>query len=325
MKTLCLFGLMLLTALHPLEALCREPVLADLWPTVAGHTPADALRAIPNNTAPPDRLTPRRLLPPLPEEEEGIIRRVDLPNEEKVAALTFDLCELVVSTSGYDAELVDFLRGRNIPATFFVGGKWMRTHAERAMQLMLDPSFELGNHAWTHGNLGIMAEPARRDQVLWTQAQYELLRETLLRRIQTAGFDAPALPESLTLFRLPYGRASDQALNWLAGAGLQVIQWDVVADTSGDNTLPEAEKAVVSAVRPGSILLFHANLVPKGSASLLRRTVDELLAQGYRFVTVSELLTMGTPQRTRDGYFLKSGDNRTLDLRFGVDGTGRKR
>ncbi|MEG2005772.1 MAG: polysaccharide deacetylase family protein, partial [Bilophila sp.] len=159
-------GLLLFLLALPLSVLAQEPVLADLWPAVAGHTSADSVRAIQNNTAPPDRLTPRLVLPPLSEEEEGTIRRVELANADKVVALTFDLCELVVSTSGYDAGIVDFLREKQLPATFFVGGKWMRTHAERTMQLMLDPKFELGNHAWTHGNLGIMAEPARRDQIL---------------------------------------------------------------------------------------------------------------------------------------------------------------
>ena len=44
-------------------------------------------------------------------------------------------------TTGYDAEIIDFLREKRIPATLFMGGKWMRSHSERAMQLMADPLF----------------------------------------------------------------------------------------------------------------------------------------------------------------------------------------
>ena len=36
---------------------------------------------------------------------------------------------------------------------------------------------------------------------------------------------------------------------------------------------------------------------------MLKETVGELQRKGYRFVTVGELLKLGEPQRTRDGYF----------------------
>jgi hypothetical protein len=42
-------------------------------------------------------------------------------------------------------------------------------------------------------------------------------------------------------------------------------------------------------------------------------------------VTVGELLKLGEPQRTRDGYFNKPGDNLSLDTHFGIDGTGRRK
>ena len=56
----------------------------------------------------------------------------------------------------------------------------------------------------------------------------------------------------------------------------------------------------------------------------LRETVAELRARGYRFATVGELLRMGAPETVRDGYFSRPGDNRALDKKFGVDGTGRR-
>lgn len=286
--------------------------------SLMGIQPMDARRAVPNNVAPPDRLVPLHSLPPLPASEEGTIRRVHIPDNRKVAALTFDLCELATVTTGYDADSIDFLRANAIPATLFMGGKWMRTHETRTLELMTDPLFEIANHAWSHGNFGIMSEEAMRQQVFWMQAQYELLREKLL----ATGRAAP-IPPCPTLFRLPYGRCSDAALRLLNTAGLRVIQWDVVAEGEGDNSAPGMEKHGISQVRPGSILLFHANLVPKGTASLLRRTVQALQKQGYTFVTVSTLLSLGEAQRVREGYFLKPGDNRSLDTRFGKDGTGR--
>ena len=76
--------------------------------------------------------------------------------------------------------------------------------------------------------------------------------------------------------------------------------------------------------KPGSILLFHANLVPKGTVNLLREVVDIFAGEGYEFVKVSELLMMGEIESVRDGYFSRPGDNYALDKKFGIDGTGRK-
>lgn len=315
--------------LSPLTAWSRngEPVAIEgapiserLWQA----TPADQRRALPNNSAPPERRLPHMQLPPLPPQEEGTIRRVTLPEGTQAVVLTFDLCELATSTTGYEADVINFLRWEHIPATLFMGGKWMRTHAERAKQLMADPLFEIGNHAWSHGNFGIMDPQSMRDQVLWTQAEYEILREEILQSAAEKGEALPDIAAVPNLFRLPYGRCTDQALALLAHLGLQVIQWDVVAETMADNSRPELAADVARRVRPGSILLFHANRVPKGTAALLAGVVRELRGRGYHFVTAGKLLTMGKPWRTRDGYFNKLGDNKALDSLFGVDGTGRR-
>ena len=72
-------------------------------------------------------------------------------------ALTFDLCEQPYEIAGYQGDIVDFLRDRDIAATFFAGGKWLLTHAERAGQLMSDDRFEIANHAWEHRNLRLLS------------------------------------------------------------------------------------------------------------------------------------------------------------------------
>ena len=150
------------------------------------------------------------------------------------------------------------------------------------------------------------------------------MREEILKRARAEGRSVE-LPEAVTLFRLPYGRCTDKALALLAREGLQVIQWSVVAETPQGNAVHGMGARVAGQVRPGAIILFHANRVPKGSAFMLKETVGELQRKGYRFVTVGELLKLGEPQRTRDGYFNKPGDNLSLDTHFGIDGTGRRK
>lgn len=311
----------LLWAVSPAQAELRpNDQQRAMPPAQAELRSSDQRRAIANDNSRPARLVPHTRLAPLPPESEGTIRRVAVKGR-KVVALTFDLCELAVTTTGYNAPLIDFLREKKLPATLFLGGKWMRTHSERTLELLADPLFEIGTHGWAHGNLGIMSESAIQRELDWSHAQYELLREELERRQGVLPHVQPLPP----LFRLPYGRCSDAALRLLAQAGLRVIQWDVVGEPGRADAKAGAEKSVVAGVKPGSILLFHANLVPKGSLDILRGTVALLQAQGYSFVTVSQLLDMGTPQMTRDGYFNKPGDNHQYDTMFGVDGTGAKR
>ena len=298
--------------------LCLGILITGLWGTwaVAQDMPSDFVAVAPNDNSPARRQQPVLSLPALPASEESTIRRVDV-GTSKVVAITFDLCERSSRVAGYNREIIEFLRQKQVPATFFMSGKWMRSHQSRALDMLPDPLFEIGNHAWTHGNLALMDKGTVQRQLRWTQGEYELLRE----KLQSQGRDVSKIPPTLTLFRLPYGRCNDAALNTIAQEGLRIVQWDVLGEPQPDNRPPEVAEAIVQNVRSGSILLFHANRVPKGSADALRGTVELLQKQGYTFVTVSELLKMGQPERTKDGYFVTSGDNLHLDAMFGADGT----
>ena len=279
----------------------------------------DLKRAFKNNFNPPANLRPDLNLEPV--EDLGVIRRVNLRDKNlKAAALTFDMCELDTNTSGCDMDTLKFLRDNNIKATLFMGGKWMRTHERRVKQIMLEHKlFEIANHNWSHGNCAIMPRDKLEDQILWTQAQFELTQASLNNKNH--------LQQIPVLFRLPYGRNSESALKIIAGLGLKVIQWDVAIGEANNLDLKNARRnaqQVSRATRPGSILLFHANLVPKGTANLIKELIKILKSQGYEFVTVSELLQLGEPECVRIGYFNRPGDNVYLDKKFGTYGTGLK-
>lgn len=286
--------------------------------------PDDRRGGRPNNPAAPDAATPD--LPPLAGTSPGLIRRVRVPEGAPLVALTFDLCELHTSTSGFDVELVDLLRRMRVPATFFIGGKWMRSHPERMRELLATPWFEIGNHAWTHGNFGIMPPEMAREQALTPQASYAQALAGLRAALRAlVGTDAAAhdIPSTMRLFRLPYGRVSQKNLHVLHGLGLRVIQWDVVAETAPDNSAPAVAEAALRQIRPGSIVLLHANRVPVGTAALTRALLEGLRQKELRCVTVSQLLAAGTPEYAQDGYFVTPGDNLKLDRRFGRYGTGK--
>jgi peptidoglycan/xylan/chitin deacetylase (PgdA/CDA1 family) len=247
----------------------------------------------------------------------------------KVIALTFDLCERAPHLAGYQKDIVNFLRSRNVKATFFAGGKWMRTHPDKAMQLMADPLFEMGNHAWTHGNLALMDESEVREQIEWTQAQYELLFEELAVRARKRGVarEMNKVQPSLRTMRLPYGRNNERTAEIMASMGLPIIQWSIEGEKDErERTVDQLVQWNLDRARPGAIILMHANAVPQKTQELVPRLVRELSKRGYDFVTVSELLEMGPAVTVRDGYFDKPGDNRYVDALFDGKGTlGRVR
>jgi peptidoglycan/xylan/chitin deacetylase (PgdA/CDA1 family) len=310
-----------------------QAVLERLWTPEQLHgTPADGktARLRPADHAPPDPLPADvTLLQPDPASPltvpAGSIRRVVPRDGARLIALAFDLCERADQISAYDAAVVDFLRAQRVAATFFAGGKWMRTRAERAMQLIADPLFEVGNHAWTHGNLRVLSGKRTEEQIVWTQQEYAALRRIVAERATRAGVaggeidQIPALPAA---FRFPYGVCSPQALQMTKRLGLAAIQWDVISgDATPGTTAPQIVRGVLAGVKPGSIVVFHANGRSHGTAEALPEIVRALRAKGYRFVTVSELLRSGDPVATDDCYELRPGDNRRYDRLFG-EGTG---
>lgn len=247
---------------------------------------ADAFRHMPKRANP---------ISQPPRAHFGAIRRVELPPEsKKLIALTFDLCEQPYEVTGYDGAIIDLLRQLSVRATFFAGGKWLLTHKTPAQQLMADPLFELGNHTWEHRNLRLLKGETLANEIEGAQIAYEEVRRQLAARqcIAPDGSLAHArAPEHLEIFRFPYGACDPTSLEAVASRGLLAIQWDV---SSGDSILGLAAdriaSAVLSSVRPGSIVLFHANGRGWQTARALPRIIAELRKRDFEFVTVSELL-----------------------------------
>ncbi|MEO1142539.1 MAG: polysaccharide deacetylase family protein [Pseudomonadota bacterium] len=250
----------------------------------------------------------------------GSIRRVNVGNR-KLVALGFDIGEQNNDFAGYDAEIIDFLRENKIKATMYVGGKWMATHAERARQLIADPLFEIGNHAWTHGNFRVLGKRDVDDQIQFTQAQYEKARTELAQLDCVNSSAMRSIPKRIPTFRFPYGTCNARSLAQVNDAGLPAVQWDVV---TGDPAPRQSARAIARAllrVKPGSIVVAHANGRGWNTGKALKIAIPKLLKEGWEFVTVSELLSAGKPVIAKTCYENRPGDNKRYDRIFGK-GTG---
>ena len=126
------------------------------------------------------------------------------------------------------------------------------------------------------------------------------------------------IPKVPGVFRFPYGVCSQQALDFLALNGLPAIQWSIVtADPAEKRTPQQIASAVLKNIKPGAIIICHANGLGRGTAAALPLFIPKLKKMGYEFVTVSELLGYGPAQATKDCYELKPGDNHRYDQIYG--------
>ncbi len=248
---------------------------------------------------------------PTPPELRGSIRSVALPEGLKLIALTFDLCETDSEVAGYDGRIVDLLRAQGVKATFFAGGKWMETHQERAEQLLADPLFEVGSHGLRHYDLSRVNEATLQDEIKLTEAAFTRTRDALAAKscvTPTASAPLP-LPARMAVMRFPYGRCDAKSLAAVADAGLLAIQWNLV---TGDPDPHESARAIANRIltgaHPGAIIVAHANGRGWHTADGLALVLPKLKEEGYRFVTVSELIAAGKPVIADTCYETKRGD-----------------
>ena len=192
----------------------------------------------------------------------------------------------------------------------------MRSHPEQTMLLMREERFEIGNHSWSHANFRLLGPAEAEDEVTGTQRQYGILREELEKRLNLeGGAEKPPLPaRSIRVFRFPYGTCTNESLALLAELGLPAIQWDIVSgDAAPGRSARGITATVLSNVKPGSIIIFHANGKGRSTLEALRELVPKLRDRGFEFAAVSELLAAGTPAAVSECYELRPGDNLRYD------------
>ena len=297
-------------AFPALLARAGEPVGADLcaapWSpsekAVRKQAPGAAISAPGFDALPPAAAVPQAL--------RGSVRRVDLPAGVKLVALTFDFCETAGEIAGYDGAIVDELRRRKIPSTFFVGGHWAETHPARFGAMAADPLFEIANHTWSHANLRTVDDARLRREILAPEAAF---REAVTGPVCPRPEAISATRRSKYL-RFPFGACDGRSMNAVNEAGMVAIQWDVsTGDPSPFTSADMIVAETLRGVRPGSIVLAHANGRGFHTGAALPRVLDELTKRGYRFVTVSDLLAAGRPVVAETCWDARPGDTDRYD------------
>lgn len=189
-------------------------------------------------------------------------------------ALTFDLCP-VKQSPGYDRALVDYLIQHQIPATFFMSGKWIAKHDAEVEQLLGIEFFEVGTHGEVHAHLPVHNADEQQKEI---HAPVRLLSEHYAHEA--------------TLFRPPYGEYNDTTVDVVKLLGLRFIQWSIESgDPDPTLTADQILARIEKRAKPGSIVVLHANGKGKQTRAVIERLTTEVLPRkSLKPMTVSELL-----------------------------------
>ena len=186
----------------------------------------------------------------------------ELPAESRFVALTFDDGPRRDTT----ARLLDGLRERGASATFFLVGQRI-AGSEDLLRRMRDEGHQVGNHSWSHADLKSESDWGLQQEVGRTDA--------LLRQV---------LGEEDYWLRPPYGFVDDTLRQW---AKAPIICWSLDTEDWKEPTPSRITADILRQVKDGDIILMHDIFDTSVTAALA--AVDQLLAQGYRLVTVEEL------------------------------------
>jgi peptidoglycan-N-acetylglucosamine deacetylase len=157
---------------------------------------------------------------------------------ERTVALTFD----DGPSPQYTRRILATLTKLRVRATFFVIGYLAEANPDLVRQ-ELRLGMTVGNHSYNHPQMPPFAQlPPQllRDEIA--------LAEQILSRLG-------AQPR---LFRPPGGSSSPQLVRAAAALGLRVVLWSLdPADWRPGSSAKQITKRVLSAVRPGSIVILH--------------------------------------------------------------------
>ncbi len=167
----------------------------------------------------------------------------------------------------YTEQLLDGLKERGVHATFFVTGEHAELHPD-IIKRMQEEGHLIGNHTYSHMQLQTGNRELFKKELIKTN---EILKEIT--------------GEDVQYVRPPYGswdKSFEKELNMFP------VLWTVdPLDWCSSNASCITEK-IVDDVEENDIILMHDYFDTSVVAAL--QVIDELLEEGYTFVTVEEIL-----------------------------------
>lgn len=197
------------------------------------------------------------------------LRQAQLDSQQKAIALTFDDGPWPKTTE----QILDILKKNNIKATFFWVGRYLQTYPELGKKVA-EAGHAIGNHTWNHQYIKYNDSGAAREIDRTTS----LIEE--VTGVKTSMFRPPG--GILTNGLVSYAQKKDYAtIMWSADS----LDWRTSTKSLMDNVMRQANS--------GGIVLMHDGGGDRAkTVQALPDIIARLRQEGYKFVTVPELLKM---------------------------------
>ncbi|MEO3771123.1 polysaccharide deacetylase family protein [Micromonospora sp. B9E7] len=177
--------------------------------------------------------------------------------------------------------ILDLLEREQVPATFFLTGKWVQRYPDVTRRIAGNPRFELANHTYGHA--------------AFTGDCYDLPSQPVneLRADVAKTFEVikPYGGRQTRYFRFPGLCHDAAALDALAPLGVTVVDGDVVSGDPFATAWKPLVRAVLDHVRPGSVVIMH---VTEANAAMTDEALPHILAglreRGLAPAPLSEVL-----------------------------------
>lgn len=174
-------------------------------------------------------------------------------------------------------KLLKMLQERGIKATFFVVGMRAIENPEILRKIVAE-GHEIGNHSWNHPQLNKIPVEAADKQIADTTAAIE-----------------NATGQKVRYLRPPYGAMTNPLRHHIEDKyGLSFIYWSADSLDWKKREAQSIYDKIMAQTRPGGIILAHD--IHPTTVAAMPRVLDALLAKGYKFVTISELIAMHKPE-----------------------------
>lgn len=188
---------------------------------------------------------------------------------KKVLYLTFDNGY----ENGHTPKILDVLRDKKTPATFFVTGHYIKDQPG-LLKRMVSEGHIIGNHSWSHPDMTTLSDE---------QIKTELDKVNVQVRELTG-------QKEMIYLRPPRGIFSERVLAVSKQVGYTNVFWSVAYkdwDVNAQRGRDYAYSSVIKQLHPGAIILLHS--VSKDNTEALGSIIDEARRQGYEFKSLDEL------------------------------------
>ncbi|WP_245534014.1 polysaccharide deacetylase family protein [Effusibacillus pohliae] len=164
----------------------------------------------------------------------------------------------------------------DVKATFMCVGRRIADHPQ-VLRRIYREGHVVGNHSWNHPNLTKIPISQVGEQVERTANEIHRL--------------VGVRPH---LFRPPYGALNEPVIREIIALGNKIILWNVDSLDWARLTAAQVTANILAHAGPGSIVLEHSaggrGESLEDTVRALPRVIETLREEGYRFVTVPELL-----------------------------------